>query len=123
MYELVLIARSAAHSLSTALSVREAEKRTHRQLLKFCAMHVLDNNGVVRQFINLGNKDLPYRMKRHQEIFSRGSYFVMQFDSSPQIMAALSSSLALNEDVIRHTMINCGDSLKAVTSHIPADKL
>ncbi|EGF80454.1 hypothetical protein BATDEDRAFT_25050 [Batrachochytrium dendrobatidis JAM81] len=123
MYELVLIARTKVNSMSIATGVLQAEKAKHKQLLKQCAMHVLDNNGVVRQFINLGKKDLPYRMKRHQEIHAKGAYFTMQFDASPLVMKSLSSSLALNEDVIRHTVINCGDSLEAVTTHIAAEKL
>eukprot|EP00842_Homolaphlyctis_polyrhiza_P004951 jgi/Hompol1/5457/HPOL_004452-RA len=95
----------------------------HKALLKTCALHILDNNGVVRQFTNLGKMALPYRMKRHQEIFDAGSYFTMQFDSSPEIMQSLSKLLALNEDVIRHTMIKAGDSIKAITTRTPPEHL
>ncbi|KAL2916463.1 hypothetical protein HK105_203896 [Polyrhizophydium stewartii] len=119
-YELVLIARAAS-----AISTSEAAqfKALHKTLLKSCATHVLDSNGVVRQFSFLGWKPLPYRMKRHQEIFTHGSYYTMLFDSSPETMSSLSKSLALNESVVRHTIINCGDSLKAVTSFTPPERL
>lgn len=87
-------------------------------------MMILDQRGVVRQFQNLGDRDLPYRMKRHQEIHSVGkysefkrSYFSMLFDSSPATMIQLQNSLKKNENVIRHTVVKMGDSLSSISEY------
>lgn len=115
-YELVLLARTISAANAT-IEATLKNKGMHKQLLKSCATHVLDRNGVVRKFTNLGDRQLPYRMKRHQEIFDQASYFCMEFDSCPKTMITLQKSLKLNEAVIRHTVINMGDSLKAVTNY------
>ncbi|KAI8919647.1 ribosomal protein S6 [Entophlyctis helioformis] len=123
LYELVVIARTRAKVMALSQEAIQTDKVVHKKLLKFCAQNVLDNNGVVRQFVNLGKRSLPYRMKRHQEIFETGSYYAMHFDSSPDTMSQLSRSLALNEDVVRHTVIKVGDSLKATTAFTAPEKL
>jgi small subunit ribosomal protein S6 len=65
-----------ARCLKTPTEFRTLQQETSviKNLLKHCATHVLNNKGVVRKFENLGTKQLPYRMKRHQEIFDHGSY-------------------------------------------------
>ena len=121
-YELVLIAKAIPSSQSS-VSSNLAMKNIHKKLLKLCATHVLDRNGVVRQFNHLGERPLPYRMKRHQQIFDyarykySSSYFAIQFDANPATMKSLCDELKHNEAVIRHTVINMGNSLKAVTQH------
>ncbi|KAJ3331843.1 hypothetical protein HDU91_003229 [Kappamyces sp. JEL0680] len=100
LYELVMIAKSQARKgtmKAMANNPMDPEKKHLKELLKFCATHVLDNKGVVREFENSGTRDLPYRMKRHQEIHERGIYLTMKFDSSPRIMMTLSKALSLNE--------------------------
>lgn len=47
----------------------------------------------------------------------------MLFDSSPSSMIKLSRSLKLNETVIRHTMLNLGSKLSAVSPYINPNTL
>ena len=72
LYELILIAKATsgpAHLPGNTASVLE-----YKKLLEFCAKHILENKGVVREFMNLGTKHLPQRMKKLQVIHSNGSY-------------------------------------------------
>ncbi|KAJ3027829.1 UNVERIFIED_CONTAM: hypothetical protein HDU68_003030 [Siphonaria sp. JEL0065] len=83
--------------------------------MKTAALHILDNGGVVRGFQRIQGHDLPYRMRRHQEIFSTGITWAMQFDASPATMAELRKALSFDERVIRYNVIKLGDSLKDTT--------
>jgi small subunit ribosomal protein S6 len=103
--------------------VYTVNKTLAKDLLSFCAKHILNNNGVVRKFENLGSKSLPYRMKRHQEIFDCGSYFTMTFDSNPQVMDDLCKQLKLNESVIRHSIVKKGDRLTDVSGYIAPERM
>ncbi|TPX67703.1 hypothetical protein SpCBS45565_g03599 [Spizellomyces sp. 'palustris'] len=95
-----------------------------QKLIKESALQILDRKGVVKGFeLTDADKTLPYRMKRHQEIFDSGDYFVMQFYSSPQSMRALSRSLRYDQRVIRHTMIKVGESLAELSAYQPPEKL
>ncbi|KAJ3045603.1 hypothetical protein HK097_001181 [Rhizophlyctis rosea] len=93
------------------------------KLMKISATHVLDNGGVVRKFEHLGHKQLPYRMKRHQTVFTEGRYWTMLFDASPKTMEDLSTQLGYDERVIRHTMLKMGESLKTITKYTPPEQL
>jgi ribosomal protein S6 len=74
----------------------------------------LDRGGVVRQIVSLGDRDLFYRMKQHQEIFDRGTFWTMDFHSSIDAMNALSDLLKYDGDVIRHSLLKTGTSLPAL---------
>jgi small subunit ribosomal protein S6 len=41
-------------------------------MLRLSATTIINGGGVVRGFQNLGEHDLPYRMKRHQVYHTRG---------------------------------------------------
>jgi small subunit ribosomal protein S6 len=116
LYELTLLARTVQAAQATLQSAIET-KNMHQKLLKSCALHVLDKKGVVRQFQNLGERSLPYRMKRHQQIFDYASYYSMTFDCSPRTMIRLQKSLKLNENVIRHTVVKLGDNIPSITDY------
>jgi small subunit ribosomal protein S6 len=94
-----------------------------RNILKSSAKHILDHKGVVRKFENLGTKQLPYRMKRHQEIFEHGTYYTMKFDSSPKVMNSLSDALKLNENVIRHSIVKLGDKLGQISDYSAPERV
>ncbi|CAO3595442.1 unnamed protein product [Absidia cylindrospora] len=76
-YELVCIARS--HLVESNL----------KDLIRTSATQVLQQGGVVRGFDNWGNKQLPHRVKRHQQYHTEGHYFMMHFDSNPRIVQDL----------------------------------
>ncbi|KAI8919089.1 hypothetical protein DFJ77DRAFT_507933 [Powellomyces hirtus] len=91
---------------------------TTQALMKQSAIQILDLKGVVKHFELLkSDETLPYRMKRHQEIFSTGDYFTMQFYASPQTKQTLSKSLDFDERVIRHTIMKIGESMSEITGY------
>ncbi|KAJ3081795.1 hypothetical protein HK102_002124, partial [Quaeritorhiza haematococci] len=126
LYELICIARTtatnhlplptaasaAASAASKAFKSKDADLAN---LMKTAGLHILDRGGVVRKFENIGSRQLPYRMRRHQEIFDHGHYWSMLFDASPSTMQSLLKTLSYDERVIRHTSIKVGDSLQKVT--------
>ncbi|KAI9337933.1 hypothetical protein BDR26DRAFT_863319 [Obelidium mucronatum] len=117
LYDLVCIARHSKQAfpgLSRGKPVDDAVEIV-KPLMKTAAIHVMNNGGVVRGFQSLPGLNLPYRMRRHQEIFETGRTWSMQFDASPATMAGLRKALSFDERVIRYTVIKLGDSLKEVT--------
>ena len=124
LYELLMITRCQAKAAGKFnYGVYSVDKPLIRKLLDQCTRQILNNNGVVRKFENLGSKQLPYRMKRHQEIFDSGSYFTITFDSSPKVMEELCANLKLNEAVIRHSILKLGDRLCTVSEYVPPHRL
>ncbi|KAI8058562.1 30S ribosomal protein S6 [Syncephalis plumigaleata] len=101
-YELVCIARG------------RLPKQHFSELLRTSARCVLNNGGVVRGFVNLGERELPYRMKRHQLYHTRGYYWLMHFDANPATVKTLTEKLLIDTRVIRQTTIKLGDKLKEV---------
>nr|CAG4645256.1 EOG090X0IQO [Leptodora kindtii] len=69
--------------------------------LKRTAEMILDNGGILRQFISLGTQPLPYRMRAHNAWHREGSYFVMKFDSPPSAIATLTDNMRRDIDIIR----------------------
>ncbi|KAJ3413184.1 hypothetical protein HDV05_008318 [Chytridiales sp. JEL 0842] len=122
LYELVCISRLAKASAQKASSMKPTDgiKDFVIPLVRSSSIHILDRGGVVRGFQKLTpSTDLPFRMKKHQEIFSHGCKWTMQFDSSPETMLSLQKSLDFDERVIRHTVVKLGDKLKKLAKFAP----
>ncbi|KAJ3071483.1 hypothetical protein HDU98_005255 [Podochytrium sp. JEL0797] len=125
LYDLVCIARRTkpravgAAAASTLGMFSEDESKWKEEivkpLMKTAAIHILDNDGVVRGFQRMQAMELPYRMRRHQETFSHGITWAMQFDASPETMAGLRRALSMDERVVRYSVVKLGDSLKDCT--------
>ncbi|KAJ3333152.1 hypothetical protein HDU76_011069 [Blyttiomyces sp. JEL0837] len=126
LYELLCIARMGAAQAATAKGnataaaelIGGSQFAIAAQVARTASLHVLDRGGVVRNIRAIKADQLPYRMKRHQEIFTNGSYYCMQFDSSPETMDSLRRALHFDERVIRSTIIKLGDSLKDVSNSV-----
>ncbi|KAL1921465.1 mitochondrial 37S ribosomal protein bS6m [Calcarisporiella thermophila] len=103
-YELVCIARSGLAQTSL------------RDLVKTSTTYILDRGGVVRGFQNWGERELPHRIKRHQQKHSDGLYWVMQFDSNPQIVQELTRKMRVDPRVLRHTFIKLGTKLEDIVA-------
>ena len=85
-----------------------------RRLLRNSALHILDNNGVVRGFEPMGaNLPLYSRIRTNKEWHTRGTYWSMQFDSKPDTMKSLARLLSLDDFILRYTVIKVGSSLTA----------
>ncbi|KAI9594727.1 30S ribosomal protein S6 [Syncephalis fuscata] len=101
-YELVCISRGRIQTAQLG------------DLLRTSARSILQNGGVVRGFVNLGERELPYRMKRHQLYHHRGHYWLMHFDANPATVKELTDNLRIDTRVIRQTTIKLGDKLKDI---------
>ncbi|KAJ2711281.1 hypothetical protein H4R19_003324 [Coemansia spiralis] len=100
LYELVCISRSGM----TADSLKG--------LLKKSALTVLDRGGAVRGFVNIGREQpLPYRMRRHMEYHTRGSFWLMHYFSNPKTSSVLMDQLKLDARVIRCNVVKVTDRL------------
>ncbi|XP_044297401.1 28S ribosomal protein S6, mitochondrial [Varanus komodoensis] len=91
-YELALILK-AMQRLETAAAL----KRTVETLM--------ERGAVVRNLENLGERALPYRISEHNEVHTRGGYFLVDFHSSPTIISALKDHLRRDIDIVRSTII------------------
>ncbi|CDS06980.1 hypothetical protein LRAMOSA09503 [Lichtheimia ramosa] len=103
-YELVCITRS--HLAQGNL----------KDLIRTSATQILEKGGVVRGFDNWGDRPLPHRIKRHQEYFNEGQYWLMHFDANPLIVQELGKKLLVDSRVLRHTFVKLGDKLETVVA-------
>ncbi|KAJ1647901.1 hypothetical protein J3B02_006458 [Coemansia erecta] len=105
LYELVCISRG---------SLTQESMRT---LLKRSAETVLDRGGAVRGFVNMGrDMPLPYRMKRHMEYHTHGTFWLMHYHSNPKTSGVLMSQLKLDPRVIRCNVIKITDKLSEMAA-------
>eukprot|EP00112_Aurelia_sp_Birch-Aquarium-sp1_P002109 Seg123.4 transcript_id=Seg123.4/GoldUCD/mRNA.D3Y31 product="28S ribosomal protein S6 mitochondrial" pseudo=true protein_id=Seg123.4/GoldUCD/D3Y31 len=70
-------------------------------LLRRTATWIMDNGGVVRKFENLGEQELPYKMKAHAERFTHGRYLVMDFYLGADKVTELENELRVDSDLVR----------------------
>ncbi|KAJ2449057.1 translocase of outer mitochondrial membrane [Coemansia sp. RSA 2336] len=83
-----------------------------KDLLKKSALTVLDRGGAVRGFVNIGREQmLPYRMKRHMEYHTHGSFWLMHYFSNPKTSQVLLDQLKLDARVIRCNVVKVTDKL------------
>jgi ribosomal protein S6 len=93
-------------------------------LLRQVATRILDDGGVVRSFESLGHdQELPYRIKKYQEIYSRASTYSVVFDISPRSLPKIRQQLSFDEDILRATILKLGDSIDKVASYVPPENL
>lgn len=66
---------------------------------------LMERGAVVRDLENLGERLLPYRVKKHNHAHSRGGYFLVHFYASPSILTGLMNHLHRDVDVVRPTVL------------------
>ncbi|KAI9219117.1 hypothetical protein BC828DRAFT_386914 [Blastocladiella britannica] len=86
-----------------------------RPLLKQVALSIIHRGGVVRGLQNMQERELPYRIKAHQEYHRDGQYLSMSFDASPAEVPTLLRQLKLDTRVLRATVIKAGDTLEQIS--------
>ncbi|KAG0224281.1 hypothetical protein BGW42_005212 [Actinomortierella wolfii] len=85
-----------------------------KDLVKQTSLTVMNKGGVVRALKPWGDKQLPYRIRKHQEYHNEGFHWVMQFDANPTVVAELNKKLNVDPRVLRHTVIKLGSKLENV---------
>lgn len=96
LYELVGIVRV----LSPSTPSKEA-----KDLVTTIGKLVIQNRGVVRKILPMGNKLLPKIMKKDQEQHFQGYHFLMLFDSSAAVQSEILRTLKNDPRVIRSSII------------------
>ncbi|KAL5503264.1 hypothetical protein EMCRGX_G010186 [Ephydatia muelleri] len=91
-----------------ALILRSVPTAELSQLLKKTLSVVLDQGAVLRKVENLGERQLPYRMRAHSKYFQDGRYLVFNMDASPQMAITIRNKLRANADTIRTTLLKGG---------------
>ncbi|KAJ2124191.1 hypothetical protein GGH12_000977 [Coemansia sp. RSA 1822] len=105
LYELVCISRS------------KMTQGSMKDLLKKSALTVLDRGGAVRGFVNIGREQpLPYRMRRHMEYHTHGSFWLMHYFSNPMTSKVLIDQLKLDARVVRCNVIKVTDRLSEMAN-------
>ncbi|KAJ1857147.1 hypothetical protein LPJ73_002088 [Coemansia sp. RSA 2703] len=100
LYELVCISRASISQDSMRTLVRRSTET------------VLDRGGAVRGYVNMGrNQPLPYRMKRHMEYHTHGTFWLMHYFSNPKTSNVLMSQLKLDPRVIRCNVVKVTDKV------------
>jgi ribosomal protein S6 len=75
----------------------------------------MENRGIIRKIENLGEKDLPYRIRAHSKIFCKGRYILFDTEVPPTVLPSLRWKLGLNENVIRCTVLSKSQPTSTVT--------
>lgn len=66
---------------------------------------LMERGAVVRDLENLGERLLPYKIRKHNQTHSRGGYFLIDFYASPNIITGLLNHLHRDIDVVRPTVL------------------
>ncbi|XP_028409535.1 28S ribosomal protein S6, mitochondrial-like [Dendronephthya gigantea] len=92
-------------------------------ILRRVATLVMEQGGVVRKMENLGEQELPYRMRAHNEWHTQGRYFLFDMDIGPTQLPSFQKELKLDTDLIRPRLVklrpkkNVDDVLHCWTSY------
>ncbi|XP_034465681.1 28S ribosomal protein S6, mitochondrial [Hippoglossus hippoglossus] len=95
-YELALILKAMQRPETAAALRRTVES-------------LMERGAVVRNLENLGERLLPYKITKHNERHSRGSYFLLDFYAAPDILPGVLNHLQRDVDVVRPTMLKKDD--------------
>lgn len=96
-YELSLILKTMQRP-ETAATLRRAVEA------------LMERGAVVRDLEHLGERLLPYRMRKHNQTHSRGGYFLIHFYASPNIITGLLDHLHRDIDVVRPTVLKAEEA-------------
>ncbi|QLG72664.1 hypothetical protein HG535_0D03720 [Zygotorulaspora mrakii] len=96
LYELVSIVR--------VVNPTSANKEA-KELATTIGKLVIQNRGVVRRILPMGNKLLPRILKKDQEQHFQGFHFLMLFDSSAAVQSEILRTLKNDPRVIRSSIV------------------
>ncbi|XP_076021185.1 small ribosomal subunit protein bS6m [Genypterus blacodes] len=91
-YELALILKTMQRPETAAALRRTVEA-------------LMERGAVVRNLENLGERLLPYKITKHSQRHTRGSYFLIDFYGGPNIHTDLLRHLHRDVDVVRPTVL------------------
>ncbi|XP_017268322.1 28S ribosomal protein S6, mitochondrial [Kryptolebias marmoratus] len=101
-YELALILKAMQRPETAATLRRTVET-------------LMERGAVVRNLENLGERLLPYKMTKHDQRHTRGTYFLIDFYSAPNILTGLLDHLHRDVDVVRPTVLRKDEQVRRST--------
>ncbi|KAG0662984.1 mitochondrial ribosomal small subunit component [Maudiozyma exigua] len=96
LYELVGIVRTLN---------RTSQSTEAKELLTTIGKLILNNRGVIRKIVPMGQRQLPKIMKKDQEQHINGYHFLMLFDSSASVQSEILRTLKKDPRVIRSSIV------------------
>ncbi|XP_034535177.1 28S ribosomal protein S6, mitochondrial [Notolabrus celidotus] len=88
-----------------ALILKAMQRPETASALRRTVETLMDRGAVVRNLENLGEKLLPYKITKHNQKHTRGSYFLVDFYSAPSILTSLMDHLHRDVDVVKPTVL------------------
>lgn len=111
-----------------ALITKLLTKEGLASVLRRTALFIIEKGGVVKKMENLGEQELPYRMRAHHEWNTHGRYFLINFVLGADGLKELKNELDTDIDLIRprvvrvrscyepkekeHNLVKCWNSYK-----------
>ena len=99
LYELSLILRVVSKPELVASLKRSAET-------------IVQQGGVLRQFISMGTNPLPYKMRAHTDWHREGIYFTMKFDAPSFAVEILKDEFKRDIDLIRTYVVKLEEPIR-----------
>ncbi|KAM9365677.1 small ribosomal subunit protein bS6m isoform 1-T3 [Pholidichthys leucotaenia] len=88
-----------------ALILKAMQRPETAAVLRRTVETLMARGAVVRDLESLGERRLPYRITKHNQSHSRGSYFLIDFYAAPDILISLLDHLHRDVDVVRPTVL------------------
>ncbi|XP_068122167.1 small ribosomal subunit protein bS6m isoform X2 [Hyperolius riggenbachi] len=88
-----------------ALILKAMQRPETVATLKRTIEALFEKGAIVRNLESLGEKNLPYRMRKHHEHHVRGGYYLVDFYAPTTIIPVMLEHLSRDIDVIRPTIL------------------
>ncbi|XP_064413153.1 28S ribosomal protein S6, mitochondrial [Latimeria chalumnae] len=88
-----------------ALIVKAMQRPDTAAALRRTIEALMERGAVVRNLENLGEKNLPFRIFKHNQRHSRGGYFLVDFEAPPTLIPSMLDYLGRDIDVVRPTIL------------------
>ncbi|XP_030603553.1 28S ribosomal protein S6, mitochondrial-like [Archocentrus centrarchus] len=88
-----------------ALILKQMQRPETAAALRRTVGTLMERGALVRDLENLGERRLPYRMTKHNQRHSRGTYFLVDFYAAPSILTGFMDHLHRDVDVVRPTVL------------------
>ncbi|TSN48512.1 Prosaposin [Bagarius yarrelli] len=88
-----------------ALVLKAMQRPETAATLKRTVETLMERGAVVRNLENLGERRLPYKIRKHNQRHTHAGFFLIDFHASPSIMTYLLNHLERDVDVVRQTVL------------------
>ncbi|KAM9321280.1 small ribosomal subunit protein bS6m [Gastrophryne carolinensis] len=88
-----------------ALILKAMQRPETVATLKRTIEALFERGAIVRNLESLGQKNLPYRISKHNQRHIQGGYFLVDFYAPPTILPNMLDHLSRDIDIIRPTIL------------------